>query len=117
VARRLGFASLPLSVLVLRIMSQAIGMLSNHNDTSTSLVTPNSYSWSILKYTAAIGVGLCAWGCLVALKIMLGLGLLSFAAVRRSGMEMREKEDEANDFGRSAVGESKEESVSHKESR
>lgn len=93
-------------------MSQAIGMLSNHTEVSTSHISPDSWPRFLLKYTAVVGVGLCAWGCLVALKIMLGLGLLSFAAVRRNGMEEREREDEVNDFGRSAVGESKEETVS-----
>lgn len=49
---------------------------------------------------------------LVALKVLLGLGLLSFSALRQSGMDAREAEDAVNDFGRSAVGESKEEMVS-----
>lgn len=49
---------------------------------------------------------------LVALKVLLGLGLLSFSALRQEGMDAREAEDAVNDFGRSAVGESKEETVS-----
>jgi hypothetical protein len=117
VGRRLGFAALPLSVLVIRIMAQAIGMLttsSHHTDASSSptLGSPSTWPWSLIRWSAGLGVGLCAWGCLVAFKVMLGLGLLSFAAVRRNGMEEREREDEVNDFGRPAVGESKEESVS-----
>lgn len=48
---------------------------------------------------------------LVALKILLALSLLSYSALRQAGMEEREAEDQVNDFGRSAVGERKEEAV------
>lgn len=48
---------------------------------------------------------------LVALKILLGLSLLSYSALRQAGMKEREAEDSVNDFGRSAVGERKEEAV------
>lgn len=48
----------------------------------------------------------------MALKILLGLSLLSFAALRQAGMEQREEEDRINDFGRPAVGESKDETAS-----
>jgi hypothetical protein len=49
---------------------------------------------------------------LVALKVLLGLSLLSYSALRQAGMEEREAEDAVNDFGRPAVGESKEETAS-----
>lgn len=49
---------------------------------------------------------------LVAFKILLGLLLLSYSAMRKVGMEAREKEDGVNDVGRAPVGQSKEESVS-----
>lgn len=49
---------------------------------------------------------------LVALKILLGLCLLSYSALRQAGMAEREAEDTVNDFGRAAVGERKEEAVS-----
>lgn len=45
------------------------------------------------------------------LKIILGLSLLGFSAMRQEGMDEREAEDSVNDYGRSAVGESKEETV------
>lgn len=48
---------------------------------------------------------------LVFLKIILGLSLLGFSAMRQEGMDEREAEDSVNDYGRSAVGESKEETV------
>jgi hypothetical protein len=49
---------------------------------------------------------------LVALKILLGLGLLSYSALRQAGMDEREAQDAVNDFGRAPVGISKEEIVS-----
>lgn len=48
---------------------------------------------------------------LMFLKIILGLSLLGFSAMRQEGMDEREAEDSVNDYGRSAVGESKEETV------
>jgi len=73
---------------------------------------PRDWAWTALKWTGLIGGGLVGWGCLVVIKLLLGLGLLSFSAVRRAGMDEREREDEVNNFGRAAVGESKEETVS-----
>ncbi|WWC87545.1 uncharacterized protein L201_002435 [Kwoniella dendrophila CBS 6074] len=117
VARRLGFASIPLACLVLRVSAQAIGMLStsSHSGESINNLTAEDWAWTILKWTSWTGVGLCAWGCLVFLKIILGLALLSFSATRQEGMEAREAEDAVNDFGRSAVGESKEETAYNKQ--
>ncbi|WVW79706.1 hypothetical protein I302_101676 [Kwoniella bestiolae CBS 10118] len=117
VARRLGFASIPLACLVLRVSAQAIGMLStsSHHDESLNDLTAGDWVWTILKWTSWTGVGLCAWGCLVFLKVILGLALLSFSAIRQEGMEAREAEDAVNDFGRSAVGESKEETEYNKQ--
>jgi len=111
VARRLGFASIPLACLVMRVAAQAIGMLtfSPHDPTDAM---PRDWAWTALKWTGLIGGGLVGWGCLVVIKLLLGLGLLSFSAVRRAGMDEREREDEVNNFGRAAVGESKEETVS-----
>lgn len=50
----------------------------------------------------------------MALKILLGLLLLSYSATRQAGMEEREAEDVVNDIGRTAVGESKEEKVRYR---
>lgn len=109
---------------------QAIGMLtssSHHTDDSLSLAS-GDWAWNAFRWVGWIGVGLGAWGwyvfqsrcdalltspkSLVALKVLLGLSLLSFSALRQAGMEDREAEDVVNDFGRSGVGESKEEKVS-----
>ncbi|WWC68948.1 uncharacterized protein I206_102884 [Kwoniella pini CBS 10737] len=119
VARRLGFASIPLACLVLRVSAQAIGMLStsSHSEESLAGLTLGDWAWTILKWMSWTGVGLCAWGCLVFLKVILGLALLSFSATRQEGMDQREAEDKVNDFGRSAVGESKEETEYNKETK
>ncbi|WVQ94316.1 hypothetical protein IAU59_001395 [Kwoniella sp. CBS 9459] len=118
VARRLGFASIPLACLVIRIAAQAIGMLttaSHHTDESMSDLTASGWAWAAFKWTSWFGVAICAWGCLVFLKVILGLALLGFSAMRQEGMEAREAEDTVNDFGRAPVGESKEETEYNKQ--
>lgn len=64
VARRLGFASIPLACLVIRIGVQAVGMLtsSSHHDDSSSNLDKTQIAWNVLKWTAGIGIGLSAWG-------------------------------------------------------
>ncbi|KAK1920829.1 eukaryotic membrane protein family-domain-containing protein [Papiliotrema laurentii] len=118
VARRLGFASIPLACLVLRVGVQALGMLTTssheHDESHFGL---QGWAWGTIKWTAIVGVGLSAWSCLVALKILLGLSLLSFSAVRQAGMEEREREDKVNDFGRAPVGESKEETAYNQQTK
>jgi hypothetical protein len=42
----------------------------------------------------------------------MGVNLISFATHRRADMERREAEDVVNDFGRTPIGESKDEQVS-----
>ncbi|BEI80187.1 hypothetical protein CcaverHIS002_0107160 [Cutaneotrichosporon cavernicola] len=110
VARRLGIANIPLAVLVIRISAQIVGMLTS---TSTQAINGQSVSsdwiWLSLKWALAILITASIWGCLVALKILLGLGLLSYSALRQAGMDEREAQDTVNDFGRGPVGISKEE--------
>jgi len=43
----------------------------------------------------------------------MGVYLVSYATRRRAGMEAREAEDVANDFGRDPIGEGQEERVSY----
>lgn len=45
----------------------------------------------------------------LALKILLGVNLISYATRRRAGMEARAVADAINDFGRDPIGEGKEE--------
>ncbi|WVQ73897.1 hypothetical protein IAR50_003478 [Cryptococcus sp. DSM 104548] len=124
VARRLGFASIPLACLVIRVAFQAIGMLTTQHgsyaDERGELgAGGGSWDdiWAGLKVASWVGVGICAWGCLVFLKIILGLSLLGYSAMRQEGMEEREEEDKVNDFGRSAVGESKEEAEYNRQTK
>lgn len=64
VARRLGFASIPLACLVIRIGAQAVGMLTTtaHHADDMPGFGRGGWAWIGIKWTAGIGVGLCAWG-------------------------------------------------------
>ncbi|KIR26047.1 hypothetical protein I309_05137 [Cryptococcus deuterogattii LA55] len=123
VARRLGFASIPLACLVLRISWQAIGMLTmSHSHPEESEFGDGGEEglwgmvWWGLKVASWIGT-LKGKNSLVFLKIILGLSLLGFSATRQEGMDEREAEDSVNDYGRSAVGESKEETEYNRQTR
>lgn len=135
VARRLGFASLPLAVLAILIGSQSIGLLiAMHTDDSLP------WTWSFQELSnddlvniakwVALGVLFWLWYVMIALcmrssrlrsccslstvviKIIVGVRLLSYATKRRAGMEARAAADVINDFGRDPIGEGKEERVS-----
>ena len=47
----------------------------------------------------------------VGVKVIIGVNLISYATMRRAGMEARAAEDVINDFGRDPIGESIEERV------
>ncbi|KAH9942279.1 eukaryotic membrane protein family-domain-containing protein [Epithele typhae] len=118
VARRLGFASLPLAVHAILIGYQSVALLiSMHADESPLWTRPwNEYTpndWTNFAKWAALAV-LC-WGCFLVLKIMLGVQLVTYATRRRAGMEAREDVDKINDFGRDPIGEGKEEKRYNKE--
>lgn len=55
VARRLGFAAMPLACLVIRIGVQAVGMW-------TAPVESEHVLWQIGRWTAGVGVAISAWG-------------------------------------------------------
>lgn len=134
VARRLGFASLPLAVLAVLIGSQSVALLVAMHAEESPLwtrswqdYTPNDWT-NVAKWTA---LAILCWGwcvfliaschsCLcsagfcdsvLVVKIILGVRLLTYATRRRAGMEAREIADRANDFGRDPIGEGKEEQV------
>ncbi|KAI0655987.1 eukaryotic membrane protein family-domain-containing protein [Cubamyces menziesii] len=118
VARRLGFASLPLAVLAILIGSQSVGLLiSMHADESSPWLRP----WE--EYTPDDWINMAKWGalallfwaCFLVIKIILGIYLLTYATRRRAGMEAREEADKINDFGRNPIGEGKEEQAYNKE--
>ncbi|KAF9038267.1 DUF747-domain-containing protein [Hymenopellis radicata] len=88
VARRLGFAPLPLAVLSVLIAGQSIGEI--------------DLKWGMM--------GLLFWLCFLGLKIILGVNLVSYATARRDSQEAASRaEDPENDFGRPPIGEGKEE--------
>lgn len=63
VARRLGFASIPLACLVIRVGAQAIGMLTNSSHHTEESSDPHGgWAWLVIRWTAGIGIGLIAWG-------------------------------------------------------
>ncbi|EMD37504.1 hypothetical protein CERSUDRAFT_114143 [Gelatoporia subvermispora B] len=118
VARRLGFASLPLAVLVILTGSQSINLLiSMHTDNwspwSWSLAELSHNDWiNIAKWAA---MGFLFWLCFLVIKIIMGVQLLSYATRRRADMETREAADVINDFGRPPIGEGKEEQEYNRE--
>lgn len=126
VSRRLGFATLPLACLVIRVLMQAIGMATRHGEAEEAVFdtpgasvalfgsAPSTDFWhSTRVHWAGIALGsLVCWVCLVAFKIILGISLLNFATRRCAGMEARLAEDEdLNQLARSPLGEAEGERV------
>ncbi|KIM31638.1 hypothetical protein M408DRAFT_317895 [Serendipita vermifera MAFF 305830] len=102
VARRLGFASLPLACLTFLIAAQAFSSTVSGFDSKEWF----HFGQRHIKYGILITL---AWVCLVLVKIIMGVNLISVATHRRADMERREAEDVVNDFGRDPIGESKDE--------
>ncbi|GAA6040433.1 hypothetical protein JCM8097_004547 [Rhodosporidiobolus ruineniae] len=120
VARRLGFAALPLGCLVVRVISQAFEMLAD--DSGVDECAPRSVSRG-LRHTlqaavvrkedwaswagrwAAVGLSVgVVWACLVALKLLIGINLRAFASHRWSTMTEREEEERLNSRERAKIG-------------
>ncbi|KAL4242771.1 TAPT1 family protein [Abortiporus biennis] len=114
VARRLGFASLPLAVLAILIGSQSINLLISMHTADDAVPW---YSWNLNDMSGNDVINIVKWGalgflfwfCTVVIKIIMGVRLLSYATKRRAGMEARAIVDKVNDFGRDPIGEGKEE--------
>ncbi|KAK7045564.1 hypothetical protein VNI00_007396 [Paramarasmius palmivorus] len=115
VARRLGFASLPLAVLVVLIGSQSISLLFSLPSEITARSMFDFTDKEITRYLTWVVMGILFWLCFVVIKIIIGVNLVSYATRRRAGMEAREEEDRVNDFGRDPIGEGKEEQIYNKE--
>ncbi|KAJ8696157.1 hypothetical protein PTI98_006045 [Pleurotus ostreatus] len=116
VARRLGFASLPLAVLAILIGTQSVTLLValqvDSNPEWTSSILPNA-DWAHYVKWGALAV--LFWLCFVVIKLIMGVNLVIYAIKRRAGMDAREAEDTANDFGRPPIGEGKEEQAYNRE--
>ncbi|ESK97405.1 duf747 family protein [Moniliophthora roreri MCA 2997] len=115
VARRLGFASLPLAVLAILIGSQSISLLFSLPPDSTTRSMLDFTDKEITRFLTWVAMGILFWLCFVVIKIIIGVNLVSYATRRRAGMEAREEEDRINDFGRNPIGEGKEEQIYNKE--
>lgn len=155
VSRRLGFAAVPLSCLLVRMTAQVMGMLHDdshfdecavpewHKKAAEAAAMANndswlSFIWNTLRHpvelilrplvnnpkitldlalyylwsTAAwILTITIAWFFLVALKLILGTNLVSFASSRYATMGQREKEEELNARDRQPIGVDKDEMV------
>ncbi|KAF5348675.1 hypothetical protein D9758_006827 [Tetrapyrgos nigripes] len=123
VARRLGFASLPLAVLAILIGSQCLNLLFTDSRSFNVIETGNGV-WraqseteikELVRWVTWIVMGILFWLCAVVIKIIIGINLISYATRRRAGMEAREAEDAINDFGRDPIGEGKEERMYNRE--
>ncbi|KAG5638629.1 hypothetical protein H0H81_011348 [Sphagnurus paluster] len=115
VARRLGFASLPLAVVAILIGSQSLNLMFAVNSDFSSLWTvPSLTHAEIMHYATWAAMGLLFWICFLVIKVILGVNLVSYASRRRAGMDAREIADVVNDFGRDPIGEGKEEQVYNK---
>ncbi|KAJ9101815.1 hypothetical protein QFC21_003154 [Naganishia friedmannii] len=110
--RRLGFASLPLSCLLLRVGVQAIGMtipsvFSGGSDEAQDAAPTRTLQ--LLKWVGVPVIGILIWLSLTALKILLGTSLSTFAIQRQAGMTFREQQDQVNSFGRKPIAENEHE--------
>lgn len=118
VARRLGFAAIPLAVLAILVGAQSINLVFSLNSDFTYPWTWTVRSLSqaeVVYYATWTIVGLLSWLCFVVIKVIIGINLISYATRRRAGMEEREAADVVNDFGRDPIGEGKEERKYNKE--
>ncbi|KAK7472524.1 hypothetical protein VKT23_000639 [Stygiomarasmius scandens] len=121
VARRLGFASLPLAILAILIGSQSLNLLFSRP--SDSFESGNGV-WraqsetelkELVRWATWVVMAVLFWLCFVVIKIIIGINLISYATRRRAGMEAREAEDAINDFGRDPIGEGKDERIYNRE--
>ncbi|GAA6018374.1 hypothetical protein JCM10207_000824 [Rhodosporidiobolus poonsookiae] len=139
-ARRLGFAALPLGCLVVRVLSQALAMMSDASGVDECAVPVPASSargllgggggstgggvheegwagWAVRRGTV---VGLVAVG-LIALHLLLSLHLRLFAAARwapqSSSFALRASEENLASRGRGKIGESERERRAEDEGR
>ncbi|KAG7091061.1 hypothetical protein E1B28_010118 [Marasmius oreades] len=115
VARRLGFASLPLAVLAILIGTQSISLLLSLPSEGSSRSLSNLSLEEITRCLTWVTMAILFWLCFVVIKVIIGVNLVSYATRRRAGMEATEAADRINDFGRDPIGEGKEEQIYNRE--
>ncbi|KAJ9479545.1 Endoplasmic reticulum membrane protein 65 [Pseudozyma hubeiensis] len=135
ISRRLGFAALPLACLLVRLILQIIGMIgdTSHIDECIAPVNPriSETGWIgvVARKLGASDINndwvraldlfvrgsawaltlVIAWAFLVAIKLLLGTNLVSFASHRYATMHERENEENLNARDRAPIGTSKDE--------
>ncbi|TFK54341.1 DUF747-domain-containing protein [Heliocybe sulcata] len=118
VARRLGFAALPLANLAIIIGSQCFFLLLAQFQ-STSAAWVGWIGMTETKELVRVGkwvvLGALFWACTVLIKVIIGINLLSYASKRQAGVAGREAEDAVNDWGRDPIGEDEEEKKYNRE--
>lgn len=135
ISRRLGFAALPLACLLVRLILQIIGMIgdTSHIDECIAPVNPriSETSWIgvVARKLGAVDINnewvraldlfvrgsawaltaVIAWAFLVAIKLLIGTNLVSFASHRYASMHERENEEALNSRDRAPIGTNKDE--------
>ncbi|SYW78091.1 uncharacterized protein UBRO2_02283 [Ustilago bromivora] len=133
ISRRLGFAALPLACLLVRLILQIIGMIgdTSHIDECIAPVNPRETGWIgvvagklgaadigndwvramdlFVRRSAWALTAVIAWTFLVAIKLLLGTNLVSFASHRYATMHERENEENLNSKDRAPIGTNKDE--------
>ncbi|CDU26191.1 uncharacterized protein SPSC_06385 [Sporisorium scitamineum] len=135
ISRRLGFAALPLACLLVRLILQIIGMIGDdsHIDECIAPVSPRISETGWIGVVARkLGANdidndwvraldlfvrgsawaltlVIAWAFLVAIKLLLGTNLVSFASHRYATMHERENEENLNARDRAPIGTNKDE--------
>ncbi|SPO23883.1 uncharacterized protein UTRI_03596_B [Ustilago trichophora] len=135
ISRRLGFAALPLACLLVRLILQIIGMIgdTSHIDECIAPINPriSETGWIgvvarklgandidndwvraldlFVRGSAWALTAIIAWAFLVAIKLLLGTNLVSFASHRYATMHEREGEENLNARDRAPIGTNKDE--------
>ncbi|SPO24328.1 uncharacterized protein UTRI_03596 [Ustilago trichophora] len=135
ISRRLGFAALPLACLLVRLILQIIGMIgdTSHIDECIAPINPrvSETGWIgvvarefgandidndwiraldlFVRGSAWALTAVIAWAFLVAIKLLLGTNLVSFASHRYATMHEREGEENLNARDRAPIGTNKDE--------
>ncbi|SNX87181.1 uncharacterized protein MEPE_05891 [Melanopsichium pennsylvanicum] len=135
ISRRLGFAALPLACLLVRLILQIIGMIgdTSHIDECIAPISPriSETGWIgvvarklgakdidndwvraldlFVRGSAWALTAVIAWAFLVAIKLLLGTNLVSFASHRYATMHERENEENLNSKDRAPIGTNKDE--------
>ncbi|EST05368.2 Membrane protein,Tapt1/CMV receptor [Kalmanozyma brasiliensis GHG001] len=133
ISRRLGFAALPLACLLVRLILQIIGMIgdTSHIDECIAPISPRETGWIgvvarklgandidndlvramdlFVRGSAWALTLVIAWAFLVAVKLLLGTNLVSFASHRYATMHERENEESLNARDRAPIGTNKDE--------